>query len=103
MKISSTTESLRTDRVTGTPLDTRATGTAGMASGEPVAETEKVQLSNLASRLSQLETQFGSGDFDAKKVEEVRAAIAEGRFQVNAEAVADRLLASVADLLGKKA
>lgn len=102
MKISSTNEPLRTDRVTSTPLDTRANGAVGSASNEPVAETEKVHLSNLASRLSQLETQFGDSDFDAKKVEEVRAAIAEGRFQVNAEAVADKLLASVADLLGKK-
>jgi anti-sigma28 factor (negative regulator of flagellin synthesis) len=29
--------------------------------------------------------------------------MAEGRFKVNTEAVADRLLASVAELLGKKA
>lgn len=103
MKISGSTEPLRTDRVTGTPLDTRATGAAGGASsGEPVVQTEKVQLSDLAARLAQLETQFGAGDFDAKKVEEVRNAIAEGRFQVNAEAIADKLLGSVADLLGKR-
>jgi negative regulator of flagellin synthesis FlgM len=69
--------------------------------GEPIAETERVQVSDLAARLNQLESQFG-GNFDAKKVEEVRTAIAEGRFKVNTEAVADRLLSSVAELLGKK-
>ena len=51
--------------------------------------------------MAQLESRFG-GEFDAKKVEQVRAAIAEGRFKVNAEAVADKLLASVGELLGRK-
>jgi negative regulator of flagellin synthesis FlgM len=98
MKINPTTEALRTDRVVAAP-DAR---TAGTRANEPVAEAERVQLSNLASRLNQLEAQFGASDFDAKKVEEVRNAIAEGRFKVNADAVADRLLNSVAELLGRK-
>jgi negative regulator of flagellin synthesis FlgM len=96
MKISSTSEPLRPDRIV--PAGDARTA----ATQEPVAETEKVQLSDLASRLSQLETQFGQTDFDAKKVEEIRQAIADGRFQVNSEAVADKLLSSVAELLGKK-
>lgn len=97
MKITNTSEPLRPDRV-GTAVDSRP----GVSkAGEPIAETERVQVSDLASRLSQLESQFG-GDFDAKKVEEVRSAIAAGHFKVNAEAVADKLLSSVAELLGKK-
>lgn len=98
MKINPTTEPLRADRVLATP----EARTAATRPNEPVAEAERVQLSNLASRLNQLETQFGTSDIDAKKVEEVRNAIAEGRFKVNAEAVADRLLSSVAELLGRK-
>jgi negative regulator of flagellin synthesis FlgM len=98
MKITNTSEPLRPDRIVPAG-DAR---TAATRSGEPVAETEKVQLSDLASRLNQLETQFGQTDFDAKKVAEVRQAIAEGRFKVNSEAVADKLLSSVAELLGKK-
>lgn len=97
MKISSTTEPLRPDRVAPSAGEPRAAKVE-----EPVADVEKVQLSDLASRLNQLETQFSSGDFDAKKVEEIRNAIAEGRFKVNSEAIADKLLSSVADLLGKK-
>lgn len=97
MKITNTSEPLRPDRV-GPAVD----GRPGVSkAGEPIAETERVQVSDLAARLNQLESQFG-GDFDAKKVEEVRTAIAEGRFKVNTEAVADRLLSSVAELLGKK-
>jgi negative regulator of flagellin synthesis FlgM len=99
MKISSTSEPLRPDRVSPAGQDTRA---AAGRPAEPVAEAEKVQLSDLASRLNQLESQFSESDFDVKKVEEVRAAIAEGRFKVNADAVGDKLLASVAELLGKK-
>ena len=97
MKITNTSEPLRPDRV-GTAVDSRP---ALSKAGEPIAETERVQVSDLGSRLNQLESQFG-GDFDAKKVDEVRAAISDGRFKVNADAVAERLLASVAELLGKK-
>jgi len=98
MKITSTSEPLRTDRVSA-PNDARTSSARGT---EPVAETERVQLSDLGSKLSQLESQFGGSDFDVKKVEEIRNAIAEGRFKVNAGAVADKLLSSVSDLLGKK-
>lgn len=99
MKITNTSEPLRPDRVSA-PNDSRVSTARGGA--EPVAETERVQLSDLGSKLSQLEAQFSGADFDTKKVEEVRAAIAEGRFKVNAEAVADKLLASVSELLGRK-
>jgi negative regulator of flagellin synthesis FlgM len=95
MKISSTSEPLRPDRIV-------PAGDARTAARQDVAETEKVRLSDLAARLSQLETQFGQSDFDAKKVAEVRQAIAEGRFKVDSEAVADKLLSSVAELLGRK-
>jgi negative regulator of flagellin synthesis FlgM len=99
MKINpTTTEVLRTDRIVVAP-DARTAATRG---NEPVAEAERVQLSNLAARLNQLEAQFGASDVDTKKVEAVRSAIAEGRFKVNAESVADGLLSSVAELLGRK-
>jgi negative regulator of flagellin synthesis FlgM len=98
MKITNTSEPLRPDRVSA-PNDSRVSTTRG---SEPVAETERVQLSDLGSRLAQLENQFSGSDFDVKKVEEIRNAIAEGRFKVNADAVADKLLSSVSDLLGKK-
>ncbi len=99
MKISITSEPLRPDRVSPSNQEARA---AGSRPAEPVAEAEKVQLSELAAHLNQLERQLAQPDVDVKKVEEVRAAIAEGRFRVNADAVADKLLASVAELLGKR-
>lgn len=99
MKINNLTDSLRAERVVST--------TAGQAqqASAPAPSTStgsKVELSDLASRLNQLETQFPGGDFDAKKVEAIRTAMAEGRFQISSEAVADKLLASVDELLGRK-
>jgi negative regulator of flagellin synthesis FlgM len=40
-----------------------------------------------------------AASFDAKKVQDIRTAIAEGRFEVNAEHVADGLLSTVRDLI----
>lgn len=39
--------------------------------------------------------------FDSKKVAEIRQAISEGRFQINPERIADGLINSVQELLGK--
>jgi negative regulator of flagellin synthesis FlgM len=100
MKITNTSEPLRPDRVSANKDSRVSTARGG---GEPIAETERVQLSDLGAKLSQLESQFAGSDFDVKKVEEIRSAISEGRFKVNADAVADKLLSSVSDLLGKKA
>ncbi len=99
MKISSTNEPLRPDRLLPQSNEAR---TAATKASQTVAETEKVQVSDMAAKMAALESRFG-GDFDAKKVEEVRAAIAEGRFKVDAGNVADKLLASVGELLGRKA
>jgi negative regulator of flagellin synthesis FlgM len=47
-------------------------------------------------------TQASSAVFEAKKVEEIKLAISEGRFQVNSEKVADGLLETVKDLLSAR-
>lgn len=39
--------------------------------------------------------------FDSQRVAEIRQAVAEGRFQINAEKIADSLIQSVRDLIAK--
>lgn len=67
-----------------------ATGAAG-----PATESVSIspQLQTLASELSKHSV------FDSGKVEEIKSAIAGGRFQVNAEKIADGLIDTVKDLI----
>jgi negative regulator of flagellin synthesis FlgM len=65
-----------------------ATAATSGAASEPSA---KVALSNAAL----------AGDFDSEKVERIAQAIRDGKFQVNAEAIADKLISNAADLLGR--
>lgn len=44
-----------------------------------------------------------NGDFDAARVAKIRENISAGRYQVNTTKIADGLLATVRDLLSKKA
>lgn len=58
---------------------------------------DSVQLS---TQLQNIEKNLSNGEvFDVARVEEIKQAISEGRFRVNTEKVADRLLQSVRDLL----
>ena len=41
--------------------------------------------------------------FNAEKVESMKQAIANGTFQVNAEAIADKMLSNAAEVLGSAA
>lgn len=64
---------------------------------QPSSVSSKVQLS---SQLRIVEGQASSaGVFDAQKVQDIKAAIAEGRFQINSDVIADGLMATVKDLI----
>ena len=63
----------------------------GADAGEASAQ---VELSDTASLLS-------TPEFDADKVQRIAQAIRDGKFQVNPEAIADKLIANAQELLGK--
>ena len=63
-----------------------------------------VSLGSTAARLQGMENSMAKTPVvNAAKVAEIKQAISEGRFQVNTSVVADRLIATVRDLIGGKA
>lgn len=99
MKIHGSTDPHRPERAGGGKTDA-----ARPAAGTPNAASASVSLSDLASRLQSLESELAAGaPFDAARVDEIKQAIRDGQFKVNAEVVADRLIESLKELLAKKA
>jgi negative regulator of flagellin synthesis FlgM len=99
MKITKTSEPTRVERLQPNKTSSSRTSVGGSKSAQSGASVHSADATN---RLSQLEAQFSQSGFDVAKVSEVRHAISEGRYQVNAGAVADKLLASAAELAGRK-
>ena len=64
------------------------------------ANVSSVKISPLSSQLQSLEAQISTSNvFDARKVDEIKRAIAGGQFQVDTEKVANELINSVKSLL----
>jgi len=72
------------------------------------AETAQVAIpapsASVSSRLQQIQGSLGSeSPVDAQRVAEIKQAIAEGRFKINPERIADGLLNSVRQMLAERA
>lgn len=98
MKINGFNDGMALERSTG------GKSPAGSAPAPGKAAGSSVSLSDLATRLHSIEAELSSGEpFDAAKVEEIKQAMRDGQFKVNADVVADRLIESMKELLGKAA
>ena len=65
----------------------------------PAAEpSAKVALSSTAASSPAV---AGDGSFDSAKVERIAQAIREGKFTINAEAIAEKLITNAEELLGR--
>lgn len=92
----------------GSPIDIPASADTAVRAGRAAPSTaaaapvgggkDQVTVSAAGAQLGAL----SGGDFDHAKVDQIRQAIREGRFQVNAGAIADRLIADATALLGPR-
>lgn len=98
----------------GNPLDLIRTGANTSSVTSPDADkakaasivattrTEGSATVKLSGGIDSLKTGLGSDEtFDAKRVEELKAAIADGTFKVNADVVADKLISGNLEALSR--
>ena len=90
------------------PIETKPPGTAPAvdrksgshsSSKTPNVPSTEVALSPAATGMADV---GNDPTFDTKKVDRIAGAIREGKFKVNAEAIADKLIINAEELLGKK-
>lgn len=73
---------------------------AGKSAEKPAVDGKTGDSVHISPQLKSIAGQMASGGvFDTEKVEEIKAAIANGSFQVNAEKVAEGLIDTVKDLI----
>ncbi|MDB5819468.1 MAG: hypothetical protein JWQ11_3108 [Rhizobacter sp.] len=82
-----------TTRTAGNDPRAEKTSTASGTTNSNAAST--VALSSTASTL----LSGTGGDFDAEKVSRISAAIADGSYKINADAIADKLISNAQELL----
>jgi negative regulator of flagellin synthesis FlgM len=68
------------------------------AKAAPVEASAKVELSAAATLLA---AEGNTADFDAEKVARIAQAIRDGKFEVNAGAIADKLIANTRELIAR--
>jgi len=90
------------------PTDVSTTSNNGTSSAttsttSAVTSSSVTTLSTISTQLQAAQAATGTDAvFSTSKVNEIKLAISEGRFQVNSAKVADGLLDSVHDLLGSR-
>ena len=77
------------------------TGKSGASQAQPGSTGgPRVELSPLGSQLAGIEASLaGVPVVDSQRVEEIKQAISDGRFKVNPDVIADRLLETVRELI----
>ena len=89
-------DNLKTPGLTG-PGRAVAKTVAKPESGSEGSQSGAVKISSVSSSLS-----AQNPEVNAARVQEIRQAISEGRFEINASAVADRLISAARELVGSR-
>ncbi len=90
------------------PIETKPPGPSPVehkTSRGPLPKTPTVPSTEVALSPAATEISHTASDptFDTAKVHRIATAIREGKFSVNAEAIADKLIINAEELLGRKA
>jgi negative regulator of flagellin synthesis FlgM len=88
------------------PLDAKSLPAAQVAERRPVTPVaqggvEPSAKVNLQARAALKSEGLSEPTFDAAKVERIAQAIRDGTFKVNADVIADKLIANAQELLGR--
>ena len=84
-----------------TSVATERTGNAGEAAANTENASEPSAKVELSSAASLLQVDGSTAEFDQAKVERIAQAIRDGKFEVNPEAIADKLIANAQELLSR--
>jgi negative regulator of flagellin synthesis FlgM len=96
VKINNSTKSLVAG---GARKETRPGKSSGNTNRGADTTSSSVQVSPLAAQLQQIESQLAGGEVvDPARVAEIKQAIADGRFRIDPNVIADRLLDAVKEL-----
>lgn len=83
--------------------ETRARPVQGAPAAPPAPAGAQVELSSLAARMQEIEAAMANvAVVDVERVAEIKQAITEGRFKVDADKVADSLIRSVRQMLASQ-
>ena len=100
MKIDASLKSSTSTGIKETPPRASKSGAGTAAAPQKSNTQDNVQITALSSQLHAMESGMDSVPVvDSARVEAIKQAISEGRFKVNPEVIADRLLATVKDLV----
>lgn len=76
---------------------------AAPAAAVPAKSGGSLNISQLSAKMQNLESRLADGEvFDTARVNEIKQAVRDGSFKVNAEAVADKMISGAYDLFIKR-
>lgn len=90
----------KADSASAAGSENAAAGAVASASAAAKPQSGVVVSLSLASQAISSASGTGGEVFNAQKVEAMKLAIANGTFQVNPEAIADKMLSNAAEMLG---
>ena len=98
MKIPPTTAGVQGGKGPAT-VDAGRAKTSASTSATPASGSDSVKLSSLSTHLQAIGGSVSGPEFDRAKVDQIKQAISDGSLSINSGVIADKILASVHEIL----